>query len=203
MKSSSFGQLAGLFSILAGVSGFLYALAFVVISRNMPELGLLLSAIFLLLGGLFGSAAIVALFQRVHESEFGFALWAFVLSLVGALGSVTHGGYDLSNAINPPTQNLPALSNLPNQVDPRGLLTFGLAGIGLFIFVWLMTKEAGFPKGLVILGYISAVLLVFIYLARLVILQPTNPVLLVPVLVEGFIVNPLWYIWLGVSLRRR
>lgn len=202
MKSSNFGRFAGLLSILAGVSGFLYALSFLVIARSRPELGTLLAALFLLLGGLLASAAIVALFDRVHQSEFGFALWAVVLSLVGALGSAAHGGYDLSSALHPAAENIPSLANLPNQVDPRGLLTFGLAGLGLLVFAWLVSKDAGLPKGLSIVGYISAVLLILIYLARLVILDATHPVLIVLVLLEGFLINPLWYIWLGLSLRR-
>ena len=202
MKSSDFGRFAGLLSILAGISGFLYAVSFVVIARSMPELGALLAALFLLLGGLFASAALVALFERVHQSSFGFALWAVVLSLVGALGSAAHAGYDLSNALHPAAENIPFLADLPNQVDPRGLLTFGLAGIGLLVFAWLLSKDTAFPKGLSIVGYVSAALLIIIYLARLIILDATNPVLLVTVLLEGFIVNPLWYIWLGLSLRR-
>ena len=47
-----------------------------------------------------------------------------------------------------------------------------------------------------------AALLVIIYLARLIILSPASPLLLGPVLLAGFVVNPLWYIWLGVTLWR-
>jgi hypothetical protein len=44
--------------------------------------------------------------------------------------------------------------------------------------------------------------LIVIYLARLIILDPGNPILLVPVLASGFVVNPGWYVWMGISLRR-
>ena len=52
------------------------------------------------------------------------------------------------------------------------------------------------------LGLLSGALLILIYLARLIILTPTNPVVLVPAAVEGLIVNPLWYVLLGLTLRR-
>jgi len=65
-----------------------------------------------------------------------------------------------------------------------------------------MSRDALFPRNLVYLGYVSGVLLVLIYVARLVILSPTNPLVLVPAAVEGFVVNPAWYIWLGFVLRR-
>ena len=90
----------------------------------------------------------------------------------------------------------------PAQIDPRGLLTFGVMGIALLAIAWLMGRSEAFPKGLSYLGYALAILFIVIYLARLIILDPGNPVLLWPVLVAGFAVNPAWYIWLGLALQR-
>jgi hypothetical protein len=201
MKTNAFERFAGLCAILAGVSEFLYAVSFIVISRSAPATGGLLSALFLVLTGLLTAAALMGLYRRLHAAEPGFALLALGLGLAGALGAAVHGGYDLSNVINPPLANDASAANLPSQVDPRGMLTFGLAGLALFFFAWLMS-QGGFPRGLSLLGYVLGVLLVVIYLARLIVLQITNPVLLVPVLLSGFIVNPAWYIWLGLSLRQ-
>ncbi len=53
------------------------------------------------------------------------------------------------------------------------------------------------------MGYLLGIFFLILYLARLIILDPTNPILLVPVLVAGFLVNPAWYIWLGAALWRR
>jgi len=200
--STSFERFAGLCAILAGVVGFLYSLAFIVISRNTPGLGASFSALFLLLSGLLSSAALVAVYHRLRGTEAGFALWAMLLTLAGALGSAIHGGYDLANRINPPEPIPSNLANLPNSVDPRGLLTFGLAGIGLFVIAWLMGRGGGFPKGLSYLGYLLAALLVILYLGRLIVLRAASPVILGPALVAGFVVNPSWYIWLGVVLWR-
>jgi hypothetical protein len=63
-----------------------------------------------------------------------------LLGFTGALGSAVHGGYDLANALSTPTNTLTeTIARLPNPVDPRGLLTFGVAGLGLFVLSWLMT----------------------------------------------------------------
>ena len=185
---TSFEKFAGWSAILAGLSGLLYSVSFIVLRNN------LLSALFLMLGGLFSTAALTALYQRLRETESGFALLGFLLSLSAALGSAIHGGYDLANALHPSTS---ADANLPNAIDPRGLLTFGVAGLGLFVLSWLATQDLSFPKGLGYLGYLSALLMVVLYLGRLIILEATNLVIVVPALLEGFIVNPLWYLWLG------
>ena len=191
---TSFEKFAGWSAILAGISGFLYSISFIVLRNN------LLSALFLLLGGLFSTAALTALYQRLRETESGFALLGLLLSLSAALGSAIHGGYDLANALHPPAS---PSTDLPNAIDPRGLLTFGAAGLGLFILSWLVTQNLSFPKGLAYLGYLSAILMIVLYLGRLIILEATSLAIVVPALLEGFIVNPLWYLWLGRTLARR
>jgi hypothetical protein len=45
-------------------------------------------------------------------------------------------------------------------------------------------------------------LLILIYLGRLIIFDPSNPVLLTAAVLGGLVVNPAWYVWLGIALRR-
>jgi hypothetical protein len=191
--STSFERLAGVCGVLTGIIGFLYAISFVVFQNP------LLSSICLMLTGLLSTTTLTALYNRLRATDAGFALWGLLLGVAGALGAAIHGGYDLANAINPPA----ALNaDLPSQIDPRGMLTFGVAGLGLLAIAWLMGRSSGFPRWLSYLGYLLAILLVIIYLARMIVLAPTNPVLLTPVLLSGFAVNPAWYIWTGLVLLR-
>ena len=179
---------------LAGLSWLAYAYYFVVARDN------LLSALFLTLGGLFAIKVFVALYKMLKEEDSGFALTIMVLGVAGALGTMVHGGYDLANAINPPaTANL----DLPSQVDPRGLLAFGVTGLAVLKASWTMSKTKVFPQNLSYLGILSGILLIVIYLGRLIVLDPTNPILLYPILIEGFVVNPLWYLWLGYIFQKK
>jgi hypothetical protein len=193
MMKPSFEKFAGWGAILAGLSGFLYSISFIVLQNDM------LSALFLLVGGLFSASALTALYQRLRATESGFALLGFLLTLSAAIGSAIHGGYDLANALHPPAS---LATDLPNPIDPRGLLTFGMAGVGLFLLSWLMTQELRFPRNLAYLGILSAILMIILYLGRLIVLQATSLVIVIPALLEGFIVNPIWYIWLGRTLMR-
>lgn len=175
-------------SYLAGIAWLLYAYYFV-IAKDV-----LLSSLFLMLGGLFATKVFIALYRMLKEEDGGFSAVVLVLGVAGTLGTMIHGGYDLANAINPPIGlNL----SLPSQIDPRGLMAFGVTGLAVLKASWLMGKSSKFPKNLSSLGLLSGILLIIIYLGRLIVLDPTSPVLKYPILIEGFIVNPIWYLWLG------
>jgi hypothetical protein len=196
---SSVGRVAGYCAIGAGVGGFLYSVAFVLIARAAPGFGAGLSWVLLMIGGLLTTVVMVALYERLREIDRGVALLSLLLATIGALGSVIHGGYEVANLIHPPSSTPP---DLPNQLDPRGLVTFGFAGLGLLGFAWLMRRNLTFPPALGTLGVITGIAMVVVYLGRLIILSPTNPVVLLAAGLTGFILAPAWYIWLGLSLRR-
>ena len=188
-------RFAGACAMLAGISGFLYSVSFVFLKNG------LLLALFLMLGGLFATVALTALYSRVQEVEVTVARLAWVLGMAGALGATIHGGYDLANVINPPASNYAqVIANLPNAIDPRGLLTFGVAGLAFLAFAWLMGRGASFSPSMSYLAYLLGVLLVVLFISRLIILDTRNPLIVVVASLSGFIVNPLWYLWLGAAL---
>jgi hypothetical protein len=195
-RTTPFQHNAGLAAIAAAIAGLLYSIAFVVLRNGM------LSAACLMAGGLLSLVALVALFERLGEVDAQAAMLGMLLGAAGALGAVIHGGYDLANAINPPGALPEALANLPNPVDPRGLLTFGVAGLSLVVAGLLMRSHVSFPAWYAGLTLVLAALLIIVYLGRLIVLSAASPLVLGPAALTGFIVNPLWYLLLGLSLRR-
>jgi hypothetical protein len=194
-----FDGVAGLCAILAGAAGFLYAVSFLIVARAAPDAGRLWSAIFLTLGGLLSTGALTGLYARLRSIDESAALWALLLGIVGVMGAAIHGGYDLAAAAHPVGG---ASTDAPSQVDPRGLLTFGVTGLGLIVFGRLITSSAALPHGLGSLAYVEGALLILLYLGRLIILTPTHPVIVIPAVLSGFVTGPAWYIWLGLVLRR-
>ncbi len=203
MQTKRYDSFAGTLAILAGIGGPLYSIAFVFLHlfQLAPDLGLTLASLLLLLGGVLSATVMVALYQHVRETDSSFAILALVISLFGAIGGATHGAYDLANQLHPPVSDVLGPNNYPNMADPRGLATFGFAGIGLVLFAWLMSQGKTFPSRLAQLGYLAGALNIAIYLARLIILTPSNPIVLVVAGVTGLIVNPAFFIWLGLRLR--
>lgn len=197
IDSSAFERFAAVCALLVGIGSLAYAIAFLVVKSA------LFSDLFLMLSGFFITAVLVAIYHSVRETDAPFALWGLLLGIAGALGSVVHGGYDLSNVLNPVALvSQAAAAGVPNAIDPRGVLTFGAGGISLFVFAWLIGRSGQFPRGLMYLGYLAAALLILLYLGRLIIYIPTNPLILIPAALSGLLVNPIWYIWLGLSLWR-
>ncbi len=184
----------GVASICTALAGLGYAVSFVVLKDP------LLSAVFLLLGGVLATPVLVAVGERLRGSALVAPSWAILLALAGALGSAVHGGYDLANAVHPPAALNP---DLPNPVDPRGLLTFGLAGVALIFIGVLIARSGRLPRWLGYLACLDGVLLMLLYLGRLLILDPVNLLIVIPALLTGFLLNPLIYAWLGVWFLRR
>ena len=190
----SFEHAAGWAAIASGGLGLLYAVAFLVLHSAA------LSAACLLLGALASTVVFVALHARLGAANPPVALWALLVAMIGALGAMAHGGFDLANALHPPAASNP---DLPNAVDPRGLLTFGLSGLGTLVFAMLLQRDARTPRALAWLGILSALLSLALYLGRLIVLNPASPLIALPAVAAGFVVNPIWYVGLGVVLMRR
>ena len=185
---SSYSKFAGFYGILAGVSGLLYLVLFIALKNPSA----MLPALFLMLLGLFASATIVALYQRVREVDEGFALWGLLLGVAGAGGAAVHGAFDLANSLNPPKTTL----DIAFPADPRGFLTFAVAGIAAFVISWLILRGGVFSRGVAYLGLVSGVLLVLLYVTYLVILNATNPIVLALIFASR-ILQPVWYLWIG------
>lgn len=191
--SSPYERFAGICAILAGALTLLYSISFIILI-NEP-----LSSFCLLANGLLATAVLVAVYERVRATDASFALWALLLGLAGSIGSALHGGYDLAAVLH---AHAPVDPNLPSAMDPRGLLTFGATGIGLWVFAWLIARGGQLPRGLAYLGYAVAALQIVLYLGRLIVFDAKNLLIVVPALLAGFIVTPIFYVWLGVSLWR-
>jgi hypothetical protein len=195
----SFEGIAGIISIAVGIGGLAYSIAFVTYLKTGSTAGAKLATTLLLGGGILGVPVFVAIHQRLRAAEPALALTALIFGAFGSAGSAIHGGYDLANFIKPPVA-VPA--GLPNAVDPRGLMTFGFIGIALFVVAWAITRTTVFPRALGLLGFAGALLLAMVYFGRLIILNPKSPGVLVAAVLSGFIVNPVWFVWLGTILRR-
>jgi hypothetical protein len=199
MATRSFDRFGALCAAAAAVAGFGYSVAFVIYLHNGARGAAYADALLLMVGGIASTAVFSALFQRLRDTDPALALFGLALALAAAFGAAIHGAYDLANLANPPAS---APSDLPDAVDPRGFATFALAGLAVAVTGVLIVRGRQLPIALGYLAFVSAALLVFVYIGRLVILNPKNPALLTAAVIVGFVVNPAWYAWVARTLWR-
>jgi hypothetical protein len=199
MPGRGFVRFGGACGGLAGLAGLGYSAAFVVYLHNGSRGAQYADALLLVAGGLLSMAAFIAIYARLRGTEPGFALLGLAFAFAAAYSSVTHGAFDLANLAKPPAS---FASDVPSSTDPRGFGTFALTGLALAVAGALILRGRSFPVGLGYLAFIAAALLIFIYVGRLVILNPRSPGLHAAAVISGFVVNPLWFGWLGATLWR-
>lgn len=203
--AEAYERLAGIGAFAAGIGGLVYSVAFLggVVAGKAPELGITVASIALMAGGFLSVMVLVALYRRLLDSAAAVGLLGLMLVAVGATGAMVHGGYDLAVTLQPPVTDVLAEAQLPHPMDPRGLLTFGISGLGLLVIAMQSRRSATLPANLATLGMAVGLLLIVVYLGRLIVLDPTNLLVAVPAGLTGLILSPAFYIWLGVELRRR
>jgi hypothetical protein len=192
-EDPAFRRTAGMAAILAGLAGLVYSVAFVALNNAG------LASLMLMAGGLLTVLALVAVFRLVRAVSPGLATVGIVFGIFGAIGASIHGAYDLANAINPPG----VTTELPSAVDPRGFLTFGVSGLGVFVLSALALRGDIASRGWSWLGLALGALLIVVYLGRLIVLDASSALILVPAAITGFVANPAWYVWLGTILLGR
>jgi hypothetical protein len=187
----SFERFSSWCAYLAAVAGLAYSVTFVATTDDDSRFGEGLEGAFLLAGGLLAVAVFAALYQLVREREPGFALLGLLLGVGGGFGAAIHGAYQLALAV----EEL-AAEDLPNAIDPRGFLTFGVTAAAVALFALLLEGR------LRLVGLVFAVLLAILWIGRLVGGDADDVALLVPAALAGLVANPLWYVLVGRALGR-
>ena len=193
-----FDRWAGWAAVAAVVASLVYTVGFVGGSRGFIDsnFGSLLASNGLTAGGLLSAVALFAVYARVRGAG-PLATLGLVLALFGTIGAALHGAYDLANVLHPEAAG--TAGGGPFPADPRGFLTFGVAGLGVLALSCAGLKGGRLPRNLLYLGLLFGVVLVVIYLGRLIVLDATSPLVLGPAVV-GAVISPIWYGWLAYLL---
>ena len=193
----TFDRFAGTCAILVGVGGLIYGILFGAIvlgaSRPVAVTWLTLG----LVGALLATPVSVALYYRLRDIDRGFALLALLVGLAAALGQFENSALGLGGALTP------AIGSRGAPADPFGAFRFGLAGVALFLVGWLAVRGGALPRGLGYLAEAGGILLALVYLGRLTgVIDPATRITVLPPVLYGVVVHPVFYVWLGLVLRR-
>jgi hypothetical protein len=160
------------------------------------------------LGSLVGIAAVLAISDSVRSANEGWVRWTSALATIGfavnavdwfrllALNPARAAAYVQGDAAVRAALTVPgALAGL----DPAAFLRFGAVGLWILVVSLLALRSGTWPKPLAYLGIAVTVVFWLIVAANFLQIQ------LLTAIVAGLglvILAPLWYIWLGLRLRR-
>jgi hypothetical protein len=200
VNTNPFVRLAGILSVFVGVGGLAYGILFAAIVEG-AGVGVQRTWILLaVLGGLAACGVFAGLYERFRDVFPAVARLALLFGVLAGVGQLLNAsvalGYSLETAPPPP-------GDFEGTPDPLGILRFGLNGVALFLFAWVMLRDGRVPKSLAYLGQLGGVLLVVMYVGRLTgIIDPAERITLIPPLLYGLAVHPIFYLWLGRELLR-
>lgn len=225
MQNSSLIRWGGLAAIGVGLCSLLYGVLYVALivlgPKMLPPESLLTfgaqsTSLLLGLSGLLGLVATVAFFEKLRAAGEGWARLALWFGMFSALLGGLHGWSDFVR--NPALARLyeqPNLASvadtiiaLPSPIDPRGIGTFGLAGLGMLVLGSLIARTPDLPRNLANVARFGAVLLLLIFIGTVLWsdgygLAFARYLFLVPGPIQSIIVGPLFYIWFGLRLRQQ
>lgn len=192
---NSFQRFGSLAAILTGVLSIVYAVLFLFVTRANEYAGTLGS--WVVLGGtaFFAIAAYVALYQRFNDREPGFSLFALLLSGMAAFAMLQHGAFEAIELVR--RGSATGALGAPSQVDPAGLATFAVVGIGSFLWGWLILRTNHMPRALGYVGILNAVLLILLFIATIF---SSQTLILISGGLTSVIIGPVWWIWVGRAL---
>ena len=199
VSDRSFVRFGGLAGILLAITSWAAVASYYTVAKGGQDVvGL---QVFRLLYGLiafwalFGIVAVYWVVRPYGEAWSFFATLSGVGASLGTITSSLYGAAVIREVTARPALQTPAAT----PTDPFSVMTFALTGLW-FLIANLLLRKAAYPRLLVALGFVAVVDLFVGFFAAL---SGNATVLTYAGIVAGTVGGPLYWLWLGLLLRRR
>jgi|SRR6266545_5723336 len=224
MKDTTLSKLGGTCSILTGVSFIVAAVVYLLLPAEQQEACrcpekflistaqnptlLIVSYLVLALGSLLGIAAVLAISESVRSANEGWVRWTSTLAIIGlavqavdqfrvlALNPARAAAYVQGDAVVKAALTVPGATA---YLDQQAWLRFGTVGVWVLVVSLLALRGSAWPKPLAYLGIALAIAYWLVVVAEVI---QTQSLIAILAGVGGLILVPIWYIWLGLRLRK-
>jgi hypothetical protein len=224
MKDTTLNKLGGTCAILTGVTLIVTAVLYLLLPReqqdachcpdrflaSMAHSSALYVAEYVMfaLTSLLAIAAVLAISASVRTVHDGWARWTSTLAIIGQTVNTID---NIRRAVLDPAKAMAyvqgdaavkAALTVPGALqglDPQGWLRLGAVGLWILVVSLLALRGGTWPMLLASLGIVGAIVYSLAVIAQVV---QTPPLLVILAGVGGIILLPIWYIWLGLRLRR-
>ncbi|HEX6537717.1 MAG TPA: hypothetical protein VF155_00870 [Candidatus Dormibacteraeota bacterium] len=181
--------LGSALALAVAFGGVVYGVLFVLVARGTTDAVFRTWLVVGIIGGLVAAGVFAALYERLKGTNATLALWAVAVGVVGSLGQTLNASVTLGYDVTGTSGDTP---------DPLGMLRFGLTGFALILFGLVMSRDRSIPKNLATLGVVAGALLILSYVGRIAgFITPATKATLIPPLLYGLVIHPLFYFWLA------
>lgn len=191
-----FGGLAGI--LLALTSWAAVASYYLVAGGGQDAVGLQVFQLLYALIGFWSLFGIVAVHWATRANGEAWSLFATLVGFGAALGTITSSLYTaavIRELVARPELRAPSAT----PTDPLNVMTFALTGLW-FLIANLLLWRSGYPRLLVLLGFVAVADLFVGFVAAL---SGDARIVMYAGLIAGAVGGPLYWLWLGLLLRRR
>ena len=202
MSDRSFVRFGGLAGILLALTSWAAVVAYYGAASAGQDLVQLESVQLLYaLVGFWAMFAVVAVHWIARRQGEAWSLFTALVGLVAAVLTMISSLYPIAFTRNVLRQPIDVAQPLPTSVtatDPLNIVTFGLTGLW-FLLANLLLWRAPVSRRLAALGFAAAIDLVAAFLA---VLSAQGSLAASAALIAGAVVGPIYWLWLGITLRR-
>jgi hypothetical protein len=202
VSDRSFVRFGGLAGILLAITSWAAVLSYYTVARaGQDVVGMQVFQFLYALIAFWALFGIVAVYWVIRPQGEAWSFFATIVGAVASIGTLTSSLYQI--AYTRALLGLPVdfAARLPTVTgtDPLNIATFGLTGLWFLIANLIMWRIATFPRLLVLLGFVAVADLFVGFFASL---SGLDAVVNLAGIVAGGVGGPLYWLWLGLHLRR-
>ena len=202
MSDRSFIRFGGLAGILLAITSWAAVAAYYTVAEGGQNVvGVQIFQFFYFLIALWALFGIVAVYWLIRAQGEAWSFFATVVGAIASVGTMTSALYQIAStramlAVPPNVaKDLPAAVS---GTDPLGIATFGLTGLW-FLIANILLWRGRWPRLLVLLGFVAVADLFAGFIASL---GSAVQVVTLAGLVAGAVGGPIYWLWLGLRIRR-
>ncbi len=192
-----FGGLAG---ILLAITSWSAVVAYYTVAKGGTDLvGMQVFDLLYALTAFWALFAIVAVYWVIRPQGEAWSFFATLVGVVASIGTMTASLYRIAAIRDALLANATSAPSGASPTDPLSVMTFGLTGLWFLIANVFLWRMSAMPRLLVLLGFVAVADLFAGYFGSL---SGLDGLVTLAGIVAGAVGGPLYWLWLGLRLRR-
>jgi hypothetical protein len=200
VSDRSFVRFGGLAGILLAITSWSAVVVYYTVAKAGTDIvGLQAFQFLYALIAFWALFGVVAVYWIIRPQGEAWSFFATLVGVVASVGTMTASLYQISAIRAALLANATSMPSSASPSDPLNVMTFGLTGLWFLIanlFLWRMTTM---PRLLVLLGFVAVADLFAGFFGSL---SGLDGLVTLAGVVAGAVGGPLYWLWLGLRLRR-